>query len=269
MYEEIDDTEKLMAVGIGLIALVLSFFISFKISSSIQKTIINMQEAVIITENEQFSYVMKTEYAGGVWGVGKVIANPITLNSLSGNYGKIVVEEERYTMHTSTSCDDEGNCTTTTTYSWDSHGTQTIIDPKVSFMGYEFSTSQVGLPEGRRLGLSKDTVSSDYFNRVDGNYLYEDDQTCFFCGVDGVGDLRWRFFVLPVEFDGTLYVQSTSEGFINYKDNPCGCSIVTVSPQEVIESAKKSMWFFTYIFPYGTPLIVIAVSLWTFYKYRN
>ena len=264
--EEITGREWYEILGISVVVIILSLLLVNAISSAMLIPLTNMETAMRITDNTQFSYAMKTNYPGGIWATGTAVLVPVTEQHLNNSYGRIVVKKEQYTRHTYTTCTTINKVTTCVThvyYSWDSDGSTDVITPTFTFMGTSFTKDQVSFDYGNRLPL-QDNINTIYNDKMSQDYIYEQNPNSWFWNVD---DIRYYFVVTPLTFDGTMYVRSNANGYINKDNNPCGCSISTQTPDQAIESAKSGLWFVQNVLWWLIPLLaLIGLAIFFYYE---
>jgi hypothetical protein len=270
---EFDEGERIITLAIGIVIFIVSCIITYVTVQQSGKILDNMQRAIRLSSDEQFTYAMKTQYAGGVWGTGIATLVPVSDQHLKEKYGAIQIVKERYNHHSSTTCSGSGKnrvCTTRTWNSWDYDSTYEGIGPTVEFMGTVFQHSQVTFDYYVNLAIGPNDVTPEYKSYLQNNYIYErNDRNLFGTIAENVGDYRIYFKATPVQFQGAMYIRSTNKGYINWNDAPCGCTIAQASADGQIESMKSTVWFYQNIFWWLLPLAVIICLVIYFYFFQN
>lgn len=262
----IDNEEKKLVVIISVLAILVGV-LSYWLIGFAMKPLDNMKKAIRLSDNEQFSYAIKTQYTGGIWGTGRYVLNPVGHAQLINTYGKIRIVTEEYRMHTYVTCSKVGKtevCTTHYYYSWDYDSEKIIVDKELNFMGASFPTSQVSVAYEEILPLSEKTVFIQYIQKVSNNYLYDKD--VFW---NHEHDLRYRFYITPYQGDGILYIRSTQNGFMNEYDKTCGCIIGTDNPDNIISTTERKFTFIRNFFLFFFPILIIGGFIWYFYQNDN
>jgi hypothetical protein len=203
--------------------------------------------------------------------VGDVLAygdlkslEPQSIPELVNQYGMIEKVKEHYTMHsrqvahqTCTGTGDNRTCTTyyTTEYYW----TWDVVDrayrnsQRYDFLGVEFTLGQLELSAIQRLELNSDTMSPNYAGYYDKWHLYERK------GVFGPsGDDRYSFYILPTQFQATLFVGFYENKIIEPISR--GTKIVVnyiETPEQVIQHKKDSLFWFD-VWYYLLVLVVVG-----------
>lgn len=196
--------EILFSVIIILVFIFLGIFIADGIEQGHLAEAEKYYKALKVEDAKMFDYNKKTN-GGNTLAYGNAnFIDTVSFPEIIGEYGVIVKHEERYTKHIDyvTKEDEDGNTYTeeVITYSWDSHGSESLRGKKVNFLEQEFDSSIFDLGSGSRLDLSKH-IQEKYKERIHFNYLYED--SSFW---ENVGDLRWSYSFVPVNFEGTLFL---------------------------------------------------------------
>ena len=201
--------EILFSIIIILVFIFLGIFIADGIEQGHLEEAEKYYKALKVEDAKMFEYNRKTN-GGDTLAYGKAkFLDTVTFPEINGEYGVIVKHEEQYTKHIDyvTKEDDEGNTYTeeVITYSWDSHGRKTLSGKKVNFLDQEFNSEIFELGSGSTIELKR-YIKKQYADKVHFNYLYQHSSTW-----ENVGDLRWRYSVVPVEFMGSLFLTFNDE----------------------------------------------------------
>lgn len=257
---EITKREILFSVIIVIVMLLLGMFISDKIEDSLRQEEEKYYKALRVEENDMFDYARKTN-VGNVLTFGSCEGiSPVSLPELTNSYTLITKSTERYTEHIETETDEDGNTTTTVTYSWDSYGSNSreYVD-KVHFMGSDFPISMFHFGSGLRLSLNGNTVESKYKSKVSSNYLYKG-STVF----HSVGDLRYYYSYIPVEFNGTMFLKTNGESSLGNSEAFYYGKNISEVLQGKSDGVGKNLLVFRIIW-----FIVIVASLAGFFYIDN
>lgn len=233
--------------------------IGFLINGAIQNNIAEKNEyyykAAKITEPDMFQHALKTDGGEALVYGEFMVTDPVTAEALTGKYLYIEKVQEQYNMHTRivTHTDSDGNSYTTTEtyYEWDHDDSEEIIAKKIQFMGSEFLVDQFDVGWSHVETLNTETVSKKYHKLlVDRNdsYLYEDGS-----GWESVGDHRWYFNVVPMEFSGTILADLRDDNVynVNNKDQRIGIAFnrnidevlkTTLSSEKNVAIVFWSIW---------------------------
>lgn len=212
--EELSTKEILLAVAVLFLSLAFAVFINPFIKDSFVEDIRTYQTALQIKEDaNQFQYAHTTK-VGNVFAYGKMNAvYPVTLPEIMGQWSMIEKIEEEYTRHTRQVCatrDSDGDCTSWRTevyYEWDKNGVQSYASSDFNFLNVNFPFPFLEIETQGILEMNQNTVAPAYFNYIDDNYIYEEETTGWWG--PSVGDLRWYYKVLPIQFNATMFVNFT------------------------------------------------------------
>ena len=213
---EIKKREVLFSAIIVLVMIAVGFLISGAITEHMQREAEKYTTAVRIEDATQFTYGMKTDF-GNALVYGELQAKePVTDPALEGEYLTIRKVREEYTMHTRTVTYTDSNGKTRTkkeTYwTWDYAGSWDQGSEMVMFLGCEFKTERLHLPEG------------DSIRTKDGStYLYERTY------------IRYYFTGLPSPFDATIHADLREGGIGDGVEVFMNCT-----PEEVVEDQLRS-----------------------------
>lgn len=184
-------------------------------------------------DERMFEYAMRTD-AGKALVHGNISAvDTVKIPELNGEYMGIRVRVEKYTQHTRTVDKKDKNGKVIGTKkeyyeTWDSYDSEYYISEKVKFLNVEFPYSKFDLGNFDRVDLDE-VVSKEYESRVEwDNYMYEEGH--FF---DCIGDLRYSYFVIPVEQEVTIFADLQDKDIDNVK-------VHYEAIPEVMEGIEKS-----------------------------
>lgn len=260
--ENITPKEIIIGIVVGLIILAVSILINPWAMSFIQKDIRDRERALQIDNNpEQFTYAKETS-VGNVMAYGPMVAlNSQSIPELTGQFSIVQEVTEQYTRHSQMVCkgyDEDGNCTgwhEQITYSWDYQRSQSWQSSEYDFLGVNFQAGLLRLPNLIRVSLNSETVSAGYINRVDYGYIYESDWIW-----SSVGDLRYSYYALPLEYNATLYVgfflENVSPASVYYEQHPA----------DMLEALKRREVFFNIAYYALILLITEGIYLWLAYE---
>lgn len=182
---EITFREILICIIITLILVGLGFLISTGIKNGISENNEKYYKSLKINNNEeQFKYAIKTNI-GYVLAEGKVQAKDgVSIADIEGTYFYIRKEKEEYTMHTRqvehTRTKSDGTTgtyyTTEEYWTWDYVGKEEFNTEKFNFLGVDFDYETIKFS------------NTEYLETKDGGY-----------------HIRYKYYVIPFEFEGTLF----------------------------------------------------------------
>lgn len=182
---EITFREILIGIIITLILVGLGFLISTGIKNGISESNEKYYNSLKINNNEeQFKYAIKTNI-GYVLAEGKVQAKDgVSIEDIEGTYFYIRKEKEEYTMHTRqvehTRTKSDGTTetyyTTEEYWTWDYVGKEEFNTEKFNFLGVDFDYGTIKFS------------NTEYLETKDGGY-----------------HIRYKYYVIPFEFEGTLF----------------------------------------------------------------
>ena len=208
---EIKKREVLFSVIIVLAMIAVGFLISGAITEHMQRETEKYTTAVRVEDATQFAYGMKTDF-GNALVYGELQAKePVMDPALEGEYLTIRRVREEYTMHTRTVTYTDSNgktrTKTETYWTWDYAGSWDQESETVMFLGHEFETERLYLPEGDSIRLKDGST-----------YLYEGAR------------IRYYFYGLPSSFVATIHAD-LREGSIGD-----GAEVfINRTPEEVVE----------------------------------
>lgn len=254
--------EILFSVIIVLVFLFLGIFIADGIEQGHIEEAEKYYKALKVEDPKMFEYNKKT--SGGntlAYGNAKFL-DTVTFPEINGEYGVIVKHEERYTKHIDyvTKEDDEGNTYTeeVISYSWDSNGRKSLKGKNIVFLEQEFDSEVFDLGSGSTLELNR-YIKRQYQEKVHFNYLYEHSPTW-----ENVGDLRWRYSVVPVEFMGTLFLTFNDEVITSKNSDFYYEQTIdqVIKSKETAGTTSKIIFWILWI-------IFTVVIIWFFYYMDN
>lgn len=266
--EEISPKELLISVIVVLLALTIGVAINPVITDRMFDDIRTYQQALQIDGDiAQFQYAQQTN-VGNVFAYGEMSANyPVSLPELTGSYGYLQRVTERYNMHSRQVCathDKNGNCTSYRTeiyYSWDTHNREFFVSESFTFLGVIFLATQLHLDTPIRENLSV-AAQPSLQEKVEGNYLYEDDTWA------SVGDLRYYYDFLPVRFPTSVFVRFMDGSTINPIHHEKQIDVYFNQTREAtIDSMKNHIKVFN-IFYYGILVALLGGGYyyWAYYE---
>jgi hypothetical protein len=214
------------------------FLISNKIADHIADTNAIYYTAAKIDNNaDQFNYGIKTNIGNAlVYGTLSTI-DPVSMDTLTGEYMYIEKVYERYSMHTRVVTHRSANGTTYTTtetyYTWDTCKREEKSATTVAFLDREFSINLFSLGWSNTLILNQETLSGNILNKVSNNYVYEDGDFW-----SSVGDIRYHYNVIPVTKTGSILVRLGDNTITPINGNKI--SIEDGTPTEIIQHLQDS-----------------------------
>lgn len=238
---EITIREILVSIVIVLLMIGLGFFIAESIHDKITSdSEVYFKSLKVNKDQELFDYAIRTE-VGDMLSFGKFKAyEPVSDSLINGKFFAINKVEEHYTMHTRTvsyKCG-KSTCTRTETYwTWDYVGETNTNTKTFTYLGKKFDFETVN------------------FNNEQ-----------FFDTVDISSDDRFQFYVIPIEFNGTLYSKAKDK---TIKENKL-YSEQTI--KQVIDNKKHSadFWVNWFWFGWGVLIVIlVAVFMLLDNKYIN
>lgn len=174
--------EAVFSIAIFFLMLMLGFFLSEKIASSLDEQNQEYYQAVKIDgDTEVFQYGMRTNIGNAfVSGVLEAV-DPVTYPELSGEYAYVEKVREEYTKHTKTvyDYDEDGNKIGShkeTYYTWDVVGREEIHCGSIRFLGVDFDYGKIRLPDSYYLETIKEW-----------------------------SDTRYKYYVVDVSYEGSIY----------------------------------------------------------------
>jgi hypothetical protein len=260
--EELSPKEIVLSLAFLFVAIALAVFINPFVKDAMLDDIRSYQNALQIKEDaNQFQYASSTK-VGKVFAYGKMNAvYPVTLPEILGQWGMVEKVEEEYTRYSRQVCnghDSDGDCTSYRTeyyYTWDRNGAQTFISSDFMFLSVNFPSPLLEIGTSGRLELNQDTVAPEYFKFVDDNCIYEEDDWWA-----SVGDLRWYYKVLPIQFNASMFVNFNSQdmrGKVYYEQ----------SQEQVLEVKESEIRKFDFI--YYLIWIFTFVGGWLYWSYNH
>lgn len=205
--------EILISIAITLILIGLGFFISDLIKDGINEANEKYYKSLKINNDEEmFKYAIKTNI-GYILAQGKIKAvDGVSIEDIDGKYFEIKKVKEQYTKHyrevehTRTKLDGttETYYTTEEYWTWDYAGHEKFHVDKFNFLGVDFNYGTINF------------YNETHKETKDGGY-----------------HIRYQYYVIPLEFDGTLFtyidnntinknefsINNTIENIIKAKEN--------------------------------------------------
>lgn len=259
---ELSPKEILLSVACFCVALALAIFINPFVKDAMYDEIRVYQNALQVDgDSGQFQYAYTTK-VGNVFAYGRMTAvNPVVIPELLGQYGLVEKVEEEYTRHTRQVCnahDKNGNCTSYRTevyYTWDKNGSFTFASSHYSILSVPLAYTNLEIEASNRLELSQNTVTPQFSGFVNDNCIYEKNSWW-----DSVGDLRWYYRVLPIDFGASVFANFDSQELhakVYYEQNR----------DQVL--AKKEADIKTFDVFYYLIWVGGVVGLWLYWAYHH
>lgn len=184
--------EILVAIIIGAIILSIATLCFSVIQDKFFDSKTAFESALKIDNNKDLMDHALNTKVGNVLVTGIMSAvKPITFPEIKGEFIQIIKHKEVYTIHTSTSCNSKGQCTTTIYWSWDSVGEEVRSVSEVSFLGRNYNCNIFKFFPYDRLSLNKENTNTKY--KISWDYIYES------------SSVRYYYKVVPKEFSTSLF----------------------------------------------------------------
>lgn len=260
--ENITKKELLIGLLVALVILAGSILLNPWAMSFIQKDIREKQRALQIdNSSQQFQYARDTR-VGNVMAYGRLLATtPQSIPELTGKFSIVDKVTEEYTMHTELVCngyDEDGDCTgyrTEVSYSWDDISHESWKSPEYAFLGVTFQAGLIQLPSLFSVPLDSGSVSAAFLNRLDDGRIYDAVSIWW-----SVGDRRYRYNALPLEYNATIYtgffIEAPSVAHVYFDQRPA----------DVLEALKRREAFFNVAYYALIMLISQGIYLWVAYE---
>lgn len=200
--------------------------------------------STIITDKDQFSYAMSTDFGSSLVYGDVTTTSPVTYDEIGEKYIYIEKVKQHYTMHTKTVTKKVGKkkiTETKTYYTWDRVSSDNKMSETIMFLGVEFNSDILKLPTHR---LDLDSIDVD--NR--GNYIYETSKD------------RYYYIVTDLKLTGTVKADlknntmNISSSFYNNQ-----------TPEQVKEMVKNDVSFAITLFWVIWIVLIVAVLIGFFY----
>ncbi len=220
----------------------------------------------IDSDVEMFKYALDTE-VGNIIVYGKfqaidTVKDGLLINSYLA-YEKVT---EEYTRHSRQVCstDSKGNehCHTEYYYSWDIIDNKQEYSKEIEFNGIIFNTSKYKGYPWTNLELTSETIKCDK-SKIKDNYLYEEDGW-----LSSVGDKRYYYRIVPVEFTGTTFGVAKDKGYFSENKNKEKINIYNGDINSFVEKQKVNKIVINFIF-WVTYLIFLAIGIYCFVYNEN
>lgn len=265
--ENISTKEWLISIIVALLTLALAVIVEPTIKDHALDEIKRYERALQVNgDTASFQYAHKTN-VGDVLAYGTLkTLEPQSIPELVGYYGMIEKVKEHYTMHSRqvahTTCSGYGETETCTTYytteyywTWDVVHRENWNSQKYDFLGVEFNLTQLDISAIQRLSLAPDTVSANYDGFYDEEHLYEK-KSLF----GPSGDDRYLFYILPLEFQATIFVGFYEDKIMEPLNRGDILSVNYVeTPEQVIQNKKNSLIWFDIAY-YSIVLLLVGGS---------
>jgi hypothetical protein len=154
-FDDIKITKREVIVSISIIAvmLMIGLWISSTITQSCEESNEKYYKAVKITDQDLFSYGMRTNVGNAfVYGDLKAV-DPVTYPEIGGEYMYVKKIKEEYTRHTrvvtktrTVNGKTQTYTTTETYWTWDEVDRDSISCDTVTFLGEEFDIDKIDIP---------------------------------------------------------------------------------------------------------------------------
>lgn len=227
---EIKRREILFSIIIIALMLTAGFFIKGNVEEWTMEKNEKLFKAVKLTEPEQFDYGLQTDI-GNVVAEGMVATDaPVSLPELRNEYMFVEKITERYTRHVEYYTDSEGKRRTRTRYSWDYIDGYTLQAAEITFMEQKLKGKMVRFYGNREIDLEKEVNPQDR-SKISGGYLYERKRIS-----NNVGDLRFKYQAIPIEFKGILIGKAKDGQVIGLERKK-----VEIHKDETIKSYMKAL----------------------------
>jgi hypothetical protein len=132
---EIKSREVAISVAIVLVLAAIGFLIHNQVEESLTRNAEVYNRAYKPSTAEQFAYAARTNVGHSLM-VGELSTdNPVQTKHCKGDYMKLKVVHERYTMHTRTVTDSDGDSHIETYWTWDYAGEERLAAEEYTFCG--------------------------------------------------------------------------------------------------------------------------------------
>ncbi len=217
----------------------LCVFINMAISNGVAKSNEEYYRAIQISEDaELFEYAMRTD-AGDALVYGTVSSvDSVSDEHLNGNYLAIKISIDKYEQKVRYEDikDADGDVVGKRPVyykEWDHYKTIESHSNTVCFLGKEFSYDTLSINNYQSLSLDSSTVKDEYANSISLNKYYPDGRLSH-----SVGDLRYTYYVIPIEQDITVFANLRNGNMYNVSNESAS---VTVHYGQNIEEVMSSM----------------------------
>jgi len=265
---DISKREWIIGIAVAFIVTAIAIITYQPIQTKMIGDIKQYEQSLKIDNNsDQFIYAIETN-VGDVLSYGKFLSlQPQSIPELIGEYSIIEKVTEEYTMHIDLVCttDGDGNqsCHTETSYSWDYDGSEYFKTNQYEFLGYIFLDSEIqGLNLFRR-NMNENNIALEYVDRLKGNYIYKENKRG-----TSVGDIRYRYDVLPTEFSGSLFARFFNDKISNPMAEKKRLYIeYEKTIDEVLENKRKNLGIFNVV--YYVLFILIGIGIYLVIAYHK
>jgi hypothetical protein len=222
--------EKLVSIVIVLLMIGLGFFIAESIHDKVSSDNEKYYKALKVNNNpDLFDYAIRTQ-VGDMLSYGQFKANdPVSDSLIKGKYFYIDKAEEHYTMHTrvvSYKCGKHTCHRTEHYWTWDKYGEQQFNTKTFTYLGRKFNYNKVNF------------YNDQYYDTVNTGF-----------------HVRFKFYVIPKEFNGTLYSKSVDK---TIKENSL---YVNQKINEVVNDKEHSAdnWVIFFWVMWGILIVAIVI----------
>lgn len=241
MYYDFEITKREVIASVSIMGLMLVFgmILSDMMSDSIKDSNERYNKAIHIQDQEIFEYAMETN-VGDAFIYGDLIAsNPVSYDTIDGEYMFIKQIREEYTMHSrevSYPCGDDGESTCYETeyyWTWDEVDREYRSTDKVVFSGAEFEFDQFSMSSTRYI----DTIEVS-------------------------SHVRYQYYGIPKQLTGTI--------FAHLKNNNIGDKVHFYDDLTTEQAYHRcvSGYFIIYIF-WAVWMILTVIIVLGFYYLDN
>ena len=247
-------------------------FINMSISNAVAKNNEVYYKAIQIDNDENlFEYAMKTNAGNAlVYGTGRAV-DAVSDEKLNGKYLAIKVHIDKYVQKVRYEdiMDEDGKVIGQRAVpyeEWDSYRTVETHANTINFLGKDFPYSKLMLSNYTSLKLDENNVKEELKDNVSINYIYPRDR--FF---HRIGDLRYRYSVIPLEQNLTVLADLRDNSMYNVKSETHSVDIhYNETIDEVMDSLAKNkslpnivfciIWYI--VFVVATFAFVISRNKW-------
>lgn len=253
--ETITPKEWLIEAAVLMVSVALALFFQPILRDSLLKDLTRYERALPITTQEQFEYAQET-HVGDVLGYGTLSPTlPVTMPELTVPYAVVNRVHEHYTMHVyyTESCTGSGDsrvCTTEmhTYWSWDYTFSESKSTDGYQFLGVKFPASHINISPVWH--LQGNLIQPSYKPTADG-YVYQG------------SDDRYYFDVVPMQVNGTIYVNFAEQAYNPANHNRPLDFYVNQTPEQIVAARKHMMnvWMVLYFIAFITILSGVYLVL--------
>ena len=210
---EITKRELLFSIVIIILSITIGLFVYSGLAENRREEAELYTKALKIQELEDFNYASETKVGNALVYSDCYTIESVVLPELKNEYAVIFKITEKYTKHTETYKDSNGNTKKEITYSWDNYKQDTYNVNKIIFMDKSLSIGlfNFNLMNSEKLKLTSETVSENVLSNCNSTYYYPNGK------YEREGNIRSRYQVIPLKFSGTMFMDFSKSEFT--KDN--------------------------------------------------